>query len=364
MKIKKTIALSKKVKILLCLIIAAAAIFLAYEAFRIFKQPAVESQTYSVYDYCFTPDVTYQVEIKENPVYPGSFQEENLIYTRSLIKDIIIQFSQDFSGTEEVVINGDYRVTAQVRGTKNSEQGQTIIWAKDYEICPDKTFESKGDGWQNAEKVIITLDEYEEFAKQALEVTEITANAEVEVALTGQLNISGTQKPITIPLNSSVSIPVNSSTFEIQKNAGDPVSDSITETIEVPISKDMRPIVFLVILCILCIVGIILLLIAARDFTELEMVKKHQKKIINTYGSRMTAIRSVIMPTVTKGYQVATIEDLIKVSDDLQLPIVYRVNEKNECEDYSFYVISKQIMFVYEMMEREKKDEKESDITN
>ena len=84
-------------------------------------------------------------------------------------------------------------------------------------------------------------------------------------------------------------------------------------------------------------------------FTKTKEMDEHHKtlvKIFKKYGNRMVALNDKPTEPYDHTYEVFSIEDLVRISDEIGKPIVYRYSEdKNEIQ--RFYVLNGTEMYYW-----------------
>lgn len=318
--------------------------------FLIYKTSTKEETTTKetvLYQYSHVPSAEYKVYIKENVVYPGDSLGEGMNYTKGLMKYIEVTLGQQFRGSEVAALSGEYEVFAEVRGYQMSKEAKSINWSKKYPIIEPTTFVEEGAEWAKSEVLKITLQDYEAFAAEAIAVTQIKSAVEVEVMIKGNINVSTPYGEVSQPIASSVIIPLQSELFTIQKNVPAPVEDAIKETEEIVVATDKRPIIAYGIGIALAVGGVLFLVFFTRPPTKGELLYSRVDKIIKDHGSRMAILQNLPDLPVGVVYEMDSIKDLMKVSDEVQKPVLYKRSAREIVEGQSFYVIEGTNLYRY-----------------
>lgn len=346
--IRKKLKLDSKIKAGVITILSCSAIFLGISIYKEANAHMVKSEEKVVYEYTCQPKADYLVHIDKNTVYEGTVQEENLNYSKKLLDYIEIKFTTEFQGSKEAETEFVYGITAIVQGYENlKEEDPVINWSKNYDLVKEKKKITMENRFLEEETVRVGLEEYDEFALEAREVTGMELSNQVVVRLEGNLKIHMEEGDLITPVAIAVTIPLQEEVFSINKDNLEPISDSIKEYIYIPVLPNRLLIFGLVMLLFLCIIGIMILCIATEAPNAYDVMKANARRMIKNYGSRMIAIQSKTEHNYLQTYELYSIEDLIKVSDEVQKPIYYVKDEMDIIGDYLLQIVDGDSLYVF-----------------
>jgi hypothetical protein len=107
----------------------------------------------------------------------------------------------------------------------------------------------------------------------------------------------------------------------------------------------------LIIICAgigILIVTLLIFLLFGTKSAEVDIFVKKLKKIFKKHGTRLVALNSEIIGGEVFQNKVRRMEDLVRVSDELGKPIVYKHSE-NYKENSKFWVIDENRYYLFEL---------------
>lgn len=302
-----------------------------------YRSEHVEEQSKTVYEYTIKDDVKYSVHVKPNLLYEEAILGEGEMYLTEFVDYITADFTSDFSGTQIVDIEGSYGVSAEIIGYTIKQEEKQIVWRKLLELSPTEKFKKNVDRQAIRKQVRVNFPEYNDFAKAVLEASKVNLDVELVVTFLGNKNFSIPHKPFSKELKTALVMPLNKGYFSITKEGVEEKADKVQETIEVPIPIEKGWMMMCVWLVAIGIIGAVCLLLFTDPFNEEDLYKKKIKTILNEHGSRMVAVEEMKLKKDLELCGITSIEDLIKLADELELPVFYE--KKEELLDIdTFYV--------------------------
>lgn len=338
--------LNKNIRLGLTIIIVIAAIVFSYLIYKEAYDPGFEEQTNAVYSYKNIGSINYSVYLKPNNLYTQSRLEEGKLYITEFVDYVDINFNYEFTGERAADIQGDYSITAKVKGFTSGGEGVTNIWEKDFPIVQYIRINTNDGKVSINENVKLNLIEYVAFAKEIKEATKISSQTSLTLSM--NVNIKGVTdkgdfEEFTVP---NLVIPLDVSMFEITGNNIIDKPGAIEETIQVPQAVNKNLIIAYGIILFILVIALIFLVFFTTIAPKKDPIEKEINRIFKKHGDRLVALNSDI--EVKKAIIVKSIEDLVKISDDIEKPILYkyRVDYK---EINKFYVIHEDNNFVFDL---------------
>ncbi|PHV70463.1 hypothetical protein CS063_10260 [Sporanaerobium hydrogeniformans] len=308
----------------------------------------IQEQQRSLYDYRLKSAFNYQVYLLPNKLYEEGKQGEEETYLAEFVDKIEIGLESVFEGSEVADIQGQYQIAGTVQGYTTKEEKKQIIWSKTFEILPSKSFKEHTDKHHIKPTIQVDFAYYNQFARDIIEASQVNTPVELVIKLEGKQTITTQAGIVPGEIQGTITIPLNTAYFSIKKEGGAEVKDSLWETYTVPIPINIQIIilgVFMMILGVILLGGVILLTepLSARDLRFRQL-----KRLLNNYGNRMVAIDTLRPIDTSEGYYVSSLEDLIKIADEIEKPVFYqRYNKLLELD--TFYVEQEKVTYIYKL---------------
>ncbi len=334
-------------------IIAAAGLLSIGAVFLIVKEYQAEhvrEERETIYEYSMQSKVNYKVHVKPNILYEEEQLGEGQMYLTEFVDYISTSFSSDFIGSDNIDIDGNYAIGAEVRGytTKNDEK--QIIWRKEFELVPEQTFKQTSDKHSINREIKINFPEYNKFAQSVLEASKVNLSVELVVKLVGSQTMDIPKGPLKDELQTSIIIPLNNGYFNITKEGEIEKNDIVEEVTKIPVDINRRWIGVCGGLVGAGILGIILMMLFTAPLNAEDLKKKKIKKILNEHGSRMVVVDHIKIAEDLEIYHVNNIEDLIKIADEIEKPVFYQQQDEI-LKITKFYVKEQGVLYIYEIKE-------------
>ncbi|NLX64483.1 MAG: DUF5305 domain-containing protein [Clostridiaceae bacterium] len=282
----------------------------------------------------------YQVFLKQNPLFG---QERILPDNNSIIAEYVdyikASFNYDYTADKPADISGNYEIIGVLEAYTGKDKDMVSIWQKKYEYVPKTAFERNGaDSFSINKEIRINFSEYNEFVELIAEDTKIDAPARLSVVMNVNIKAATENGVIEESMNPSLVIPLKNKYFTI---GGDRSQDkpAVLETVK----REPRPVnrnyLHLLIIADAVLINILIFIFL---FTKIKEIDEHQKtliKIFKKHGGRLVALNDKITESYDHMYEVFSIDDLVRIADEIGKPIVYQYNkDKNEIQ--RFYVLN------------------------
>lgn len=342
------VSVSKKVKGFILIGLSCLIVLLGSLAFKVYNHQEILVNEVPIYECTTNVVIEDYVYLKPNPLY----EEQKLVdydtYLTEFIEKMGIKFKVDFNGNKESSISGDYQITAKVRGYQQKSDEKLTVWEKDYLLKPQQKFEEITSAIHLEEGVGIDFNQFNTFAKQVQEAAKISIPIELIVSLEGSLLTSLEEGQVTEPLLASVVIPLNQTYFSIQKNSIVDKKNDIKEQQEVIVPMNTKLFTTYIALIGLCILVGGFVTVFTQPPTKAEEKRKQIENLLRIHGSRMVAVDKVDEINYTEIYNVTHLQDLIKIADELEQPILYIYN-RDIMKITKFYIRTDALLYVYEL---------------
>ena len=206
----------------------------SFTLYSVVNNTILEDQKVSLYNYNNVATVDYQVNLKPNALYQNNTLGKDQVYLSEFIDSIKATFEYQFSGDRDIELQGEYDIVALVSGSarKSLDEGDIVIWEKSFPLLSKQTFTIKDNIHPIKKTISIKLDEYNEFAKLANEISKVSNNVNLQLVM--NIKVNGTIEKETIEeyITPNIVIPLDTPMFEITTNNVDKPG-AIEKTIQV-----------------------------------------------------------------------------------------------------------------------------------
>ncbi|MFA9423679.1 MAG: DUF5305 family protein, partial [Sedimentibacter sp.] len=289
--------------------------------------------------------IDYKVNIIENAVYDTTVLPSDSTYITALINNIDINFKHMFEGDSISDIEGNYNIMASVTGKIGGQTGN-ILWTKNYELKPATKFNTSSTTCEINDKVIIDYNLYNNVSKELNSLTGVSTNDTLNISMNVNYSAKTDEGIVEEKFSPALSIPLNSTYFNIERLNIEEKTGEIKNVVNVTEPPSiLKIIIFRIAIGILIILTLILIFFSDEPSYD-EIYKKKINKIFKTHGSRLVAINSELTLFKENHHNVHNIDDLVKIADELEKPIMYIYNA-NICEMDSFYVVDSNDSYAY-----------------
>ncbi|ERI92103.1 hypothetical protein HMPREF1982_02643 [Clostridiales bacterium oral taxon 876 str. F0540] len=338
--------IDKKIRSGLLFVLSFLIIFICFLLFKGIKYPGFKEDKKLLYNYNNIANIDYKAILKPNTLYGDNASlGDGSIIISEFLDSIKANFKYQFNGERSADIKGDYEIVALLEGTVGSDKDQKILWQKTFPISQKQSFELKDKSVAIEKEVQIKPEEYKAFAQSFASASKVDAQVKLSVVMNINLKAVTDKGVIDKKLSPTMIIPINSNYFEVTKKLGDNKPEAIqkTEKIQLPVSK--RNIIFYSVILLILILALVYTILFVQGAENNNPKEKELQKIFKNHGDRMVALSDIVTFNSEYYYKVWSIEDLVKVSDEISRPVMYKfstdVNEINEfyvCDDRAIYI--------------------------
>lgn len=298
-----------------------------------------------IYSYDAEGIVDYTVEVNPNMLYSQDTLPEGMNYVTEYVKAIQPKLAYRYTGNTEQLLSGSYTVEAELKAYYMLEEQKQTIWSKVDILVPQKTFEVATIEQLIEESVTIDLNKYNEFTKVVAETSKINAPVELNVVLKGNIQTTVGGKVVDEAIEVGITIPIQTTYFTITETGVQLNNQELTETIvqEIPPNKGIIIVgVSIALIGLLGIAGMLVMTVAVENKEDKE--RKRIQKIFDEHETRLVAVQTVEEEKYANVYEIIKIEDLIKVADECQLPILYEYRRELS-KVKSLYVVTEDTLY-------------------
>lgn len=347
--------INKRLKVvLLCIssILIIAFLMLIYKEIKI---PGYKEEQIPVFTYKQKGDIQYEVYLKPNILYEQPSLGEGNIYITEFVDTIEASFSYAFDGERISGIRGECEIIATVEGfsdlsanEKSNASGDTkTIWKKEYILWPKTITQVQKKSDSFSKKVSIPFNEYKNFSNEVQTLSRVSLSTRLLVTMNTTLTAETDQGPIIEANSQALIIPLDENSFEIRKVILGEPEGAILETVQVPVNHQSRVQIYSICAGIMAAFVLFLAFLTAGTEGKSQHIRE-LNKILKKHGSRLVAINGDVAAGCTNQCSVHSMEDLVKLADEVGKPVIYKFDEQPE-KITQFYVFSDLWMYCFNM---------------
>lgn len=298
------------------------------------------------YEYKISKNISYKVFLKDNIIYDDEYLDEGLYYPRKLIDYIRLVYDFEYSGSDIVPISIDYRCFAKICGYTVQQNVKEIYLTKVFPLNEEQSSKATDRTLAVSDEFNVSLDSYIAFVNEAKEELDLNLDYDIIFSMEGTVKASTSYGEIEQPFSFDISS-VFYNACKFSKNGTDTVSGNLTQKQVEPVPLDKTKFIIYLSVSAAALLVLLYILIFTRDYELNDIVMLSVKKIQREYGSRMVSLQSNTSKSFSKIYDVYSIKDLVKVSDEIQKPILYEKDEKELVKDFKFFVQNGEELYEY-----------------
>jgi len=344
MKLKISRTLKLFLTIVNAVLIVAAAVYL----YLYYTTPHIIEVKEPIYNYVNVGDVHYQVLLLPNVLYEENSLSEGNIYITEFVDYIKASFEYSFDGDKTVDIKGDYEIVAVVEGYTSERDSAKTIWKKVFSIYPKTSFEAQDKSISINREIPIKLGEYKDFAQKVSETSKVNTSVKLTVQMNVNIRAVFDNKPVEEKISPAIEIPLNTNYFTIAKiNTGNQTG-KIEETRKIQLPIDNNVVILCIFVIVVLVISLLYLIFFTTEPTIEDLYLKKFNKVFKNYGSRLVALNNETVATNQQYCKVRSIDDLVRVADELGKPLLYEYNP-NPFDITTFYVFDDAWVYVLDL---------------
>lgn len=313
-KINKT----KKI-IIMTIGIIFVLILWGYAAFDAAKVRYEEYETVH-YSYNSKCSIDYKVYLKPNKMYQEEYLGAGRFYIFKYVNYVDLILNYQFKANKAADLNVSYSAIAYLQGLHGNDE--EVLWSKEYSLIPEKTEQVKDSNVAFTLSVPVKLDGYDQEKETLYLDSEINAPVVLKVVFNVHTQASTEKGVIEDNLSPVLLIPIGETVFKME---GEPVAageNRIVENVktQIPVDKLKLSIIFVISMLILAFV----IFIGLNKGTGSEDIfEKTISGIFREYSERLAGMGHTISHQFSEVISVNSIEDMIKIADEIGQPVFY-----------------------------------------
>lgn len=348
---RKLIVINRTLRISLITISIALSIIFSYLVFKTYNYQKYTEKKYIAYSYNNRAAVNYEVTLGANNIYSEKVIGEGNIYIAKLVESINTKLVYRFNGSRAAKATGKYNIIAVLEGFLPGDNNNSAIWSKEFILKPDTAFSGDNNSVDLKCELPLSLKSYNLFIEEASKSAEINFISKLTIkwnittdAITEVGNINETITPV-------MEIPLGAKYFQIGGKLSDEKQGNIEKTVSVISPSYNFKIVTYSSSIVICAALLILMIFFTKAKEALSDLDKKRKALFKEHGARFVGIMNDISDISKIIIEVISIEDLVKVADDIGRPIIYKSHEE-EKEINNFYVIDEEKVYMFDIRNR------------
>lgn len=347
MKVKiKKLKINKILRIILITAVVLMFCAISFLLYREVKVPKIEEKVVKIYSYTHKSSTDYKVLLKPNNLYTGDSLGEGQYYIANYVDGIQNTFNYEFKGEAPASIKGYYEIAAVVEGYTVVEKEHITIWKKKFTLVPKTDFAVNDTILPLSETVNIKLSEYSAFAGAIAEESKVQIPLQLKVYMDVNLKADTGKDIAEAKMTPAITIPLDARYFTIAESDEKEVPGSIEETQKIQIPPDkLRIRIYICGLAAMVIMILGLVLFTEPIRKSIFTIKLD--KIFKQHGSRLVALNSELPAASLDNCSIVrSIEDLVRVADEIGRPIMYEYSEDFR-DMVHFYVLDDKRTYLY-----------------
>ncbi len=333
---------------ILCSIVICTLIYQVYSEVAIHEY---QEKTNILYSYNNKSNVSYEVFLKPNILFDTNRLVEDQIYFTEYTDYINIAFQYEFSGSNSANIEAVYKISALVKGYTGALDNTQVIWQKEFPIVAETKTNIQDKSLSIAKDLPVRLATYNDFSKMVAETSKVSSQSNLSIVMYVEMKTkTDNGKVIEEQFQPMIVIPLNTNYFVISKDIPTEKPGTIESTEKFRIPADLNKIIFYSVLIVLSITTLIFLFLFTINLPDKSELEKCLSKIFREHGSRFVALESEIIKEYGDYIKVHSIEDLVKISDELEKPILYNYTG-NQDDIQLFFILDGPVMYIFNLQE-------------
>lgn len=295
-------------------------------------------------------EMHYKVGVNSTKLYDQNIVPAGQYYVSNYVDSIVFSYVNTYVASVKAEITGQYKITTEFRGyaKEQGDEGEkkVTIWSKNEVIKDSKQFSKVADNYQINESITLDLKKYNSFIIQLQKEENLFMPAEVIIKIEGTEKVKLPKEEVEIPIFATATVPITEDYFKIDYQVGEKVDGRQTEEEVTILPTNHKRMVTYGIVGLLGLVSCIVVGFLVIDIDEEEKMARKIKGIYIEYGSRIIHVNHVSKEAFKNIYQLNSLEDCIKLADELEKPILIERGKDSKLE---LFIIENQNLYTYKL---------------
>lgn len=307
-----------------------------------------EEKSNLLYTYTFKNTSKYKVKLVGNELISDEYLDEGKIYSKKITDFILVNFNSQLKTSKTLNFSGDYYIDAVIEGFQKDAESKTPIYEKRFRLKSSNITKDSDTNVVVDENIEIKPTQYLEEVTKAEEILGGATDKEFYLVFGGTIHVNDEVSPADKSFESKVTMNILDSNpyYSILKPEDKDEVEQVNTTTEEVVKNS--PLFFFagVVLFIIGVALVVYILLFTKVPNEDEKYELKLKKSLKKNMSRMVMVVSLPDFEDRTLVEVAEIEDLFMIADEIRQPVLYSLDEKELPVEGSFYLYAKDIVYV------------------
>lgn len=292
----------------------------------------------------------YKVNMNSTKLYDEPTVAEGQYYVSNYADQIVFSYVNSYVASVKAEMTKQYKITTEFRGYAK-EQGsegekKVTIWSKNEVVKEEASSTKLTDQCEINETIKLDLKKYSNFIKKLQKEENLFMPTEVIITIEGTQKVKLPKGIVEMPILATAVVPITEDYFKIDQQVGEKVDGKQVEEVVTVLPVNNKRMIVFAIVSFLGLIGCIGVGILVKDLDENKKIERKIKSIYMEYGSRIIHLEHMNKDRFKNIYQLSTLEDCIKLADELDKPILVETGEAVETE---LLIIEDQDLYIYKL---------------
>lgn len=287
------------------------------------------------YSYKSEGSIDYKVYLRPNSMYSENYLEKDRFYISKYIDWVDMDFRYDYTASAAADLSIEYNVCAYLQGLHGDEN--EVLWSKEYVLIPDKSLMSENATAEVKVSLPVNLDDYYEMKEALYLESEVNAPVVLNIVFNVHTRAKTDKGIIDDKISPNLSIPIGNTIIKMEGEPSVTGENKVSEIVKysLPVNKGL----------ILLLAGIAVILIIFTVFVSLakteaspDAFEKQIAGIFKEYSERLAGMEHTISYHFSDVINVSSIEDMVKIADEVGQPVFYYKVNTDEERKIEFFV--------------------------
>jgi hypothetical protein len=338
-KLKGKLMISASHWYLIMAVLVFGLVLTSMNTYGVYQQPDTKEESVLSLSYVQTATFDYTATLQNNTVYETTVLRpgQGILFKR-ILEAIDAELRYSVQSSTPLSIDGSYAIYAQLK---------TSYWQKQYTLLPTTTFSTSSNTNAFTASFPIDINLYESIVQSINEEIGVNpGNPELIIQSTIMMHTQHSGKQISETFRPKLTIPLHQNTIEITENLTQTQRGMQYKTVQIE-NEDagLNKQNWSAATIILFGGTIAFPLVVNRSSTKEDKQTKTLKKFMKKYGEIIIEVQQKPDIIGSKNIAVNSIDDLIKVSEELGKPVLY--TQLLDDYNHAFFVVDQSLVYYY-----------------
>ena len=341
--------IKRKVRRLLILCFTVLAFAAAFFALKDLVFPRYEKVTDQVLEVQSEASISYNVNLKNNPVFGEDTLPEGGYYLKPFMDYVDITCLLSASADQAADIESTTSVDVVLVSQLGSDDDAEVIWEKTQSYAPTETSTST-DGQLVVERTVnLDFAQYDELINNLIDEYDLVTDYYIKVLFSATVSADYNGETVEKPLYAEIIIPFNNQIFSISGDNQQETTLVIERESERKLGLDSNKMVLYAAVCVACILITLLLVFKTKSLPKQDEYTIEVAQIFKKYGNRLAGLSEALAYQSSIMISIDKIEDMVKIADEVGQTIFYFQVEDDAERKIEFYIFDESRIFYLAM---------------